>query len=95
MTSNEEFALQGISRKLDALIRLSALNLVKDIKIQKDQISILSDAGFFPKQIADILGTNNNVVSVTLNSLKKKRGELESKDKKVEENSLLETNENE
>lgn len=65
--------LADISEKLSRLIHLAALALVKDIKKQKQQITVLSDAGFEPKQIADILGTNRNVVSVTLNIVKKER----------------------
>ena len=34
-----------VSAKLDVLIRLSALNVVKDMKLQKEQIRTLSDAG--------------------------------------------------
>lgn len=78
MTFNDE-PLRQISSKLDVLIRLTALNIVKDTKTQKDQISLLSEAGFQPKQIADIIGSNNNVVSVTLNVLKKKKTEQETK----------------
>lgn len=72
MTSNDS-TLREISSKFDILIRLSALNLVKDVKTQKEKIVLLSEVGFQPKQIADILNTNNNVVSVTLTSIKKKR----------------------
>lgn len=79
MMSNNDSTLKEISGKLDVLIRLSALNLVKDTKTQKEQIALLSESGFFPKQIADILGTNSNVVSVTLNAIKKKKAEQEIK----------------
>ena len=79
MPSNDESTLQQISSKLDTLIRLTALNLVKDTKIQRNQIALLSEAGFQPKQIAEIIGSNSNVVSVTLNSLKKKKIKQEDK----------------
>ena len=68
-----------ISKRLDVLIRLTALNLVKDVKKQKDQIAILSDSGFRPKQIADILKTTSNTVSVALNAIRKERAEKEIK----------------
>lgn len=90
-----ESTLKEISSKLDILIKLSALNLVKDSKIQKEQIVLLSGAGFQPKQIADILGTTNNVVSVTLASIKKKRGEQEFKEKNTEEEATSKVHENE
>jgi len=65
--------LVEISKKLDVLIRLSALNLVRNTKTQREQIALLSDAGFQPKQIADILGTTSNTVSVALHSIRKER----------------------
>lgn len=71
-SKNEEGQLSEISGKIDILIRLSALGLVRDIKAQKHQIAILSDAGFQPKQIADILGTSSNTVSVALTAIRKK-----------------------
>lgn len=92
---DNESSLKEISIKLDTLIKLSALNLVKDGKTQKEQIVLLSGAGFQPKQIADILGTNNNVVSVTLASIKKKREEQEAKEKNVEDVTTSKVNENE
>jgi DNA-binding CsgD family transcriptional regulator len=65
--------LSEIASKLDTLIRLSAMGLVKDIKKQRQQIALLSDSGFGPKQIAEILGTSSNTVNVTLNSIRKER----------------------
>jgi DNA-binding transcriptional MerR regulator len=72
--------LSDISRKLDTLIRLSALGLVRDIKKQKEQVALLSNAGFPPKKIADILGTTRNTVSVALTAIRKER---EKKERKV------------
>lgn len=94
MTSNDS-TLKEISGKLDILIRLSALNLVKDAKTQKEQIALLSESGFQPKQIADILGTNSNVVSVTLNAIKKKREEQMGKENAGDDNVGLKVNNNE
>lgn len=73
MNEKGDQLLGEVSKKLDVLIRLSALGLVREMKAQKDQIALLSDAGFQPKQIADILGTTSNTVSVTLNGIKKER----------------------
>ena len=70
---NSDSTLKEISQKLDILIKLLAINLVKDTKTQKEQITLLSEVGFHPIQIADILGTTNNVVSVTLSSTKKQK----------------------
>ncbi|MEX2193018.1 MAG: hypothetical protein WD717_06535 [Nitrosarchaeum sp.] len=91
MKSSDDTTLKEISNKLDVLIKLSAINLVKDTKTQREQIALLSDSGFQPKQIANILGTTNNVVSVTLTSIKKKKGDHETK----EESSNMGANTNE
>jgi len=71
------------------LIRLNALGLVKEIKAQKEQITLLSDAGFQPKQIAGILGTTSNTVSVTLSAIRKERAEKERKEETSPEESAV------
>lgn len=71
-----------VSAKLDTLIRLSALNLVRDIKTQQEQIALLSDAGFQPKEIADVLLTTSNTVNVALNRIRKERAMAKEKEKK-------------
>ena len=63
--SNEE-----VIRRLDALIRLTAITMFKD-KSQKEKIAILNLAGLTPKEIADFLDTTSNTVSVALSSMKK------------------------
>lgn len=78
--------LSEISKKLDILTRLTALDLVKDIKEQKEKISILDEAGFEPKKIAEIIGTTGNNVRVTLHSIRKERATKESKESVKEEN---------
>jgi DNA-binding NarL/FixJ family response regulator len=68
-----------MSRKLDTLVWLSAIGLVRDLKTQKEQIALLSDSGFKPKQIADTLGTTSNTVSVTLTEIRRERTARESR----------------
>ena len=58
-----------ILTKLEAIVRLGALQLVEG-KPQGDQCLLLARAGFQPKQIADILGTTPNTVSVTLSNIR-------------------------
>ncbi len=77
---NTDKLLTNISYKLDTLIRLSALDLVNNIKLQRGKISILDEAGFTPKQIAEIVGTSNASVSQTLYAIKKERAAKESKE---------------
>lgn len=74
-----------VSAKLDTLIRLSALNVVKGMETQKEQIAALSDAGFQPKQIADILRTTSNTVSVSLTAIRKERASAKAEEEKKEE----------
>jgi len=71
--------LSEISRKLDTLVRLSAIGLVRGLKTQKEEIALLSDSGFKPKQIADILDTTSNTVSVTLTEIRRERTARESR----------------
>ena len=59
-------------RRLDRMERVQALQLVGEKK-GKDAIASLSLAGFQPKEIADLLGTTSNTVSVTLNALKNEK----------------------
>jgi DNA-directed RNA polymerase specialized sigma24 family protein len=68
----DEKQFKEISGKLDIAVRLLALNLVKDLKVQKDKIITLSSFGFGPSEIAKLLGTTPNTVSVALSDLKKK-----------------------
>jgi DNA-directed RNA polymerase specialized sigma24 family protein len=57
----------SVSRQLDTLVRLVALLLVQN-KSQQEQCLLLSRAGFQPKEIASVLGTTPNTVSVTLSA---------------------------
>lgn len=66
----------AIIEKLDILIRLVATELVQG-KSQRDQIELLSKANLQPREIADLIGTTSNTVSVNLTAIrkaKKKRG---------------------
>jgi len=69
-----------ILEKLDLLVKLTTLNIVKD-KNFKEQLKLLSSVGFKPKEIADLLGTTPNSVRVTLSRIRKgvdknKKGDL-------------------
>ena len=68
-----------IVAKLDTLIRLTAVEICGD-KVQKEKIEILGSAGLTPKEIADIVGTTSNTVSVALARSKKKKTGKKKKD---------------
>ena len=67
-----ESQFDAISRKLDLLVRLTALSYVAE-KRQKEQVLMLSVAGFQPKEIAEILSTTSNTVRVALSTMRKKK----------------------
>jgi len=58
--------------KIDVLVRLSALNIIKD-KEYTEQVKLLSSVGLQPKEIADLLGKTPNSVRVTLSRLRKNK----------------------
>lgn len=62
---------QAINKKIDMIIKLLAQNLVKDMKSQKEKIILLSSIGYKPKEIATLLGTSNNTVSVRIYEARK------------------------
>ncbi len=63
--------LKEISIKLDSLIKLSALNYIKD-KSMTDQIGFLAELGFKNPEIAQMVGTNRDSVATMKNQYKKK-----------------------
>ena len=71
LLNDEQFS--EIKKKLDVLIRVVALTGMRDLT-STAKISLLHQAGFSPKDIAEIVGTNQNVVNVRLSELRKKEG---------------------
>jgi DNA-binding CsgD family transcriptional regulator len=68
----------NIENKLDKLIDLVALGLVTG-KSQREQIKILTQASFSPKEIANLIGTTANTVSVNLTSIRKENKKIKKK----------------
>jgi DNA-directed RNA polymerase specialized sigma24 family protein len=68
----DEKQFKEIISKMDLITRLLVLNLMKDMKVQKDKIVTLSSFGFGPSEIAKLIGTTPNTVSVALSEIKKK-----------------------
>ncbi len=60
----------AIIEKLDILTRLVATGLVQG-KSQRDQIELLSKVNLQPREIADLIGTTSNTVSVNLTAIRK------------------------
>jgi DNA-binding CsgD family transcriptional regulator len=61
-----------IASELRKIGRLLTLLATKDLS-QKDKIALLSTAGLQPKEIADLIGTTPNTVSVTLVQIRKEQ----------------------
>jgi len=66
---------EEILSKLTTLVRLQALAMTRDLPTNKEKILFLHDAGLAPKEIAEIIGTTSNSVSVLLSREKKKNSE--------------------
>jgi len=62
--------LRALEEKMDTLIKLVACGLIAD-KSQREQIEMLSRIGLSPKEIAGLIGTTSNTVSVILTGLRK------------------------
>lgn len=77
-------------KKIDTIIKLLTISSLKD-ETQLQKIKVLNSAGLPPKDIADLLGTSSNTVSVALHKLKNKSSPKEATSKK-EEFSDTETN---
>lgn len=62
--------LKLLFAKLDAVIRLLALNVSRESS-QRERIRVLWVAGLKPSEIANVLGTTSSTVRVTLSSLRR------------------------
>ncbi len=71
-TDNVEERPMGLTTFESRLINLLALLVTQERK-QVEQIDALSRAGFGPSEIASLLGTTRNTVSVALSKLKQGR----------------------
>ena len=59
--------------RLDLLIRLQALSMMSRFESSKEKIQFLDAAGMETKQIAELLETSPNAVSVALSKARKKK----------------------
>lgn len=66
--------VSGLGAKLDILIRLFAINAVASLESQKEKAVLLNKAGLTPKEIAQLLDSTPNTISVALSKDKKEKG---------------------
>jgi len=65
-------ASKEVTERLDLIIKLLAMNLMKDFEgTQKEQIVKLNKIGLQPKEIAYILNKTSNYIRVTLSEARK------------------------
>jgi hypothetical protein len=83
-----------IIERLDLLIKLTAAGILKSEKTLTDKVALLDSTGMGPVEIAKMLGTNSNNVSVTLNRIKRSKGAAKLEDKPSEESPTTKMGEN-
>ena len=62
---------EAVEKKLGQLVRLLAVNITRDLP-RSEQIAVLDRAGLSVGEIAEVLDTRANTVSVALYQLRKK-----------------------
>ena len=72
MATVNDDVLERIESKLDQLLRLAALQVTSGMK-QQPAILLLAAAGFGRREIADLLNTTANTVSVTISTSRNKK----------------------
>lgn len=68
-----ESDFRKIEEKLDTLIKLASILTSEAREGLGEKAEILTRAGLAPKEIAEILGTTANTISVSLSKMKKKK----------------------
>ena len=67
----DEKQFKEITDRLDKILNVLAITSTKGLTMT-ERILTLDKCGIKPKEIAEILGTTSNTVSVTISKLKKK-----------------------
>jgi hypothetical protein len=63
--------LAQVEGKLDTLIRLFAMSMIKNIEHTKEKAVLLSKAGLGPKEIAALCDTTPHTISVQLSAARR------------------------
>lgn len=66
--------LEQISEKMDKLLRLQALEVVKDVPGEQGKIELLDSLGFRPIEIAKLLNKTPENINVVLSTIRRKKG---------------------
>ena len=71
--------LSDISGKLDKMLRLLALDAVKNCKMEQEKIELLDSLGFRPIEIGKLLNKSADNVSVQLSLIRRKKEKTSKK----------------
>jgi hypothetical protein len=77
--SQTDKLLQEISGKMDKLLRLQALEVVKGIAAEQGKIELLDSLGFRPIEIAQLLNKTPDNIGVQLSIIRKKKAGKKAK----------------
>lgn len=83
--------LVEISTKLDKVLRLLALDVVKGYEKELEKIELLDSLGFRPIEIAQFLNKSQDNVNNRLNEIRKKREKAKTAKAEAEKNSSQES----
>jgi hypothetical protein len=83
MSQTEEL-LKEISGKLDKILRLLTIDILKGIEKELDKIVLLDSLGFRPVEIAKLLNKSQDNINVQLSIIRKKK-ETATKPKAAEQ----------
>ena len=72
MSQTEEL-LKEISGKLDKILRLLTIDILKGIEKELDKIVLLDSLGFRPVEIAKLLNKSQDNINVQLSIIRKKK----------------------
>lgn len=73
-----ENGLETLAKKMDILIKLTAIGSLKD-KNFREQVRILDSIGLRPSEIGELLGKTANNIRVTLHDIRKAGGVINGK----------------
>jgi DNA-directed RNA polymerase specialized sigma24 family protein len=68
---SQEDRIANVEAKLDMILRLLALQAIKDAQTVKEKAVLLSKAGISSREIATLCDTTPNTISVALSNAKK------------------------
>lgn len=77
--TNIEKSIEEISEKLDKILKLLALDVVKELQKDQDKVELLDSLGFRPVEIGRFLNKGTENITAVLSNLKKKKEKKKTK----------------